>query len=186
MIASNTTHYEETWRFGDADRFVRVWRNEASASSDSSPNLVSALIKLENSRDTQELMRALDDLIAWLQQDSPDYRRLRRTFTVWLAKSLLPARFPGVELPGLHSLSEVQDMLAHRVTEWTKQWEQQGIEKGLEQGIEQGLEQGLEQGIEQGIEKAKYEDAKNMLKEGIDVDVVARVTGLPKDKIESL
>jgi predicted transposase/invertase (TIGR01784 family) len=69
-------------------------------------------------------------------------------------------------------------MLAERVTEWTQQWEQQGLEKGLEQG--------LEQGIEKGIEKARLEDAKNMLAEGIAVEVVARVTGLSSEIIEQL
>jgi predicted transposase/invertase (TIGR01784 family) len=65
-------------------------------------------------------------------------------------------------------------MLAERVTEWTQQWEQQG------------LEQVIEQGIEQGIEKARLEDAKNMLAEGIAVEVVARVTGLASEIIEQL
>jgi predicted transposase/invertase (TIGR01784 family) len=75
-----------------------------------------------------------------------------------------------VKLPGLKNLSEVKDMLAERVTEWTQQWEQQGLEKGLEQGIE----------------KARLEDAKNMLTEGIAVEVVARVTGLASEIIEQL
>jgi predicted transposase/invertase (TIGR01784 family) len=60
----------------------------------------------------------------------------------------------------------VKEMLAERVTEWTKQWEQQGIEKG--------------------IEKASLEVAKNMLAEGIAVEVVARVTGLASEIIEQL
>jgi predicted transposase/invertase (TIGR01784 family) len=80
----------------------------------------------------------------------------------------------------------VKEMLAERVTEWTKQWEQQGIEKGLEQGLEQGLEKGIEKGLEKGIEKARLEDAKNMLAEGIAVEVVARVTGLSSEIIEQL
>ncbi len=76
------------------------------------------------------------------------------------------ARFPGVELPKLNDLSEVKNMLEERVKEWTKQWQQQGLEKG--------------------IQKAHLEDAKNMLKEGIDVAVIARVTGLGEEEIEKL
>ncbi|MFT5084931.1 MAG: hypothetical protein ACI9Y1_002988 [Lentisphaeria bacterium] len=142
----------------------------AKEAKKAAPNLVSALINLENSNTPSELSDALGELVVWLQQESPDYRRLRRTFTVWLANSLLPARFPGVKLPGLKNLSEVKEMLAERVTEWTKQWEQQGIEKG----------------IERGIEKASLGVAKNMLKEGIAVEVVARVTGLSLERIEQL
>jgi hypothetical protein len=50
------------------------------------------------------------------------YASLRRAFAVWLKKVLLPARLPGVELPELADLNEVNTMLAERVMEWTRQW----------------------------------------------------------------
>ncbi|MFD0710713.1 Rpn family recombination-promoting nuclease/putative transposase [Paenibacillus sp. GCM10027626] len=59
---------------------------------------------------------------------------------------------------------------------------EQGLEKGLEKGLEQGLEKGLEQGVEQGLGKA----AINMLRKGMDIDLVVEVTGLVKEKVEQL
>ena len=41
-------------------------------------------------------------------------------------------------------------------------------------------------GIEKGIEKGKLQDAEKMLKEGLSVELIARVTGLSADKIRSL
>ena len=56
----------------------------------------------------------------------------------------------------------------------------------MEQGIAQGLEQGLERGIEQGGYNAKIEDAKAMLADGMDINLVAKYTGLPVETIESI
>ena len=49
-------------------------------------------------------------------------------------------------------------------------------DEGLEDGIEKGFEQGIEQGMEQGIEQTKTETIKSMYKEGIDLEVIAKIT----------
>ena len=73
--------------------------------------------------------------------------------------------------------------------EATKEGYEAGIAKGLEQGIAQGLEQGLTQGLERGIEQGIYkksiEDAKAMLADNMDVNLVAKYTGLSVETIES-
>lgn len=58
--------------------------------------------------------------------------------------------------------------------------------QGLAQGLEQGIEKGLKQGIEQGIDKAKLEMAKNMKCEGVELSVIAKVTGLNLTALEAL
>jgi hypothetical protein len=47
---------------------------------------------------------------------------------------LLPARLPGVRIDAVVELSEVQDMLAERVLEWTREWKQQGLDEGRKEG----------------------------------------------------
>ena len=106
-------------------------------------NLVAALIQLENSRTPADLPPVLEALIRWL--GSSEESGLKRAFSEWIVRVLLPSRLPGVELPPLQQLDEVKTMLAERVKEWTEQWRQEGLQKGLEQGLEQGIEQGLEQ-----------------------------------------
>ena len=58
-------------------------------------NLVAALCRLEHSREPEDVQRVLAVLIEWLR--APEDDSLRRAFTVWLRRVLLPARLPGVE-----------------------------------------------------------------------------------------
>ena len=52
-----------------------------------------------------------------------------------------------------------------------------------EQGREDGIEQGIKQGIEQGKASTKFEMVKNLFKEKMSVDFIAKVTGLPTSTI---
>ena len=99
-------------------------------------NLAAALFRLENSRTPQDVEQVLTALVEWLQ--SPGQDSLRRAFTVWLKRMLLPGRMPGVDFNNLNDLQEVNSMLAERVIEWTEEWEQQGMKKGFEKGIQKG------------------------------------------------
>lgn len=151
--------------------------DEARLSEDAlpeTPNLVSSLIKLENSQDSKSLSEALDELITSVQQNTPELTRLRRTFSIWLGRSLIPARYKGVELPNLNDLLEIKDMLAERVTEWTKEWHQQGLNEGIEKGIEKGREEG------------KEEVARTMIRGGFETEVIHQATGLSLEAIEAL
>jgi predicted transposase/invertase (TIGR01784 family) len=55
-----------------------------------------------------------------------------------------------------------------------------------ERWIEQGIEQGIEKGVEQGVENEKLDTAKNMLKEGFEIKVIGKITGLSLDVIIEL
>ncbi|GHV39056.1 hypothetical protein FACS1894187_18600 [Synergistales bacterium] len=56
----------------------------------------------------------------------------------------------------------------------TAEAEQRGMEKGMEKGMERGMEQG------------KLEIARNLLANGVALDVIAKSSGLPADKIQAL
>ena len=62
----------------------------------------------------------------------------------------------------------------------------EGIEEGIEKGIEQGIEKGIEQGIEKGIEKNTRETALKMIENGLDIQLIANITGLSVEEIEKL
>ena len=61
---------------------------------------------------------------------------------------------------------------------------QKGIAQGIEKGIAQGIEKGIEKGIAQGLQGAKMEIAENLLKEGYSIDIITKITGLPRKSIE--
>ena len=65
----------------------------------------------------------------------------------------------------------------------------QGLEEGKKQGLEEGKKQGLEEGKKQGLEEGRIQllsVARNLLRSGMDVEEVCRLTGLPREEIERL
>ena len=95
-------------------------------------NLVAALFRLEKSRAPDTLRDVLSALIDWLA--APEQASLRRAFTVWVKRILIPGRLPGVNLPEVADLLEIKTMLAETVIEWTEDWKQQGLQQGLLEG----------------------------------------------------
>ncbi|MEN8218348.1 MAG: Rpn family recombination-promoting nuclease/putative transposase [Pseudomonadota bacterium] len=53
----------------------------------------------------------------------------------------------------------------------------------LETARSEGLQEGLEQGVEQGQEKAKLEIARKLLDQGMDIEMIAAMTGLSVELI---
>jgi hypothetical protein len=104
-------------------------------------NVAAGLFRLEKSQGPESLQRVIAALLEWLQE--PELAELRRSFAKFLLKNLLPARMPGIEVPGIADLQEVKSMLAERVMEWTHQWKQEGLEEGLQKGRQEGQEDAL-------------------------------------------
>jgi Putative transposase, YhgA-like len=114
-------------------------------------NLAAALVRLEKSRDPQMMIETIRELTDWLT--SPARTRLRRSFTVWIRRVLLPSRLPGVTSVEIGNILEEKTMLAERISEWTTQWRAEGLQQGLQQGMQQGLQQGMSTGMLQGQSK---------------------------------
>ena len=62
----------------------------------------------------------------------------------------------------------------------------QGLEQGLAQGREQGLAQGREQGLAQGAQQEKIANILGMLREGIDISVIAKITSCSAAEIQQI
>lgn len=103
-------------------------------------NLAAALFKMERSGAPEELRRVVQLLITWLR--APEQASLRRAFTVWIKRVLLPVRMPEMNIPQVADLNEVETMLAERVKEWTEQWKAEGFQQGMQQGMQQGTQEG--------------------------------------------
>lgn len=59
-------------------------------------------------------------------------------------------------------------------------------EEGKEEGIIKGMERGIEKGIEVGAKRGKLEVARNAIKEGVELDLIVRLTSLSKKEIEAI
>ena len=62
----------------------------------------------------------------------------------------------------------------------------QGREQGLAQGREEGLAQGREQGLAQGAQQEKIANILGMLREGIDISVIAKITSCSVAEIQQI
>ena len=60
------------------------------------------------------------------------------------------------------------------------------LKEAREKGLEEGIEQGLERGLEQGRKEEKIETAKNLLKNGISLEIIMKSTGLSEEELNSL
>ncbi|MCP4155176.1 MAG: hypothetical protein GY757_46050 [bacterium] len=72
------------------------------------------------------------------------------------------------------------------VATWERDWLEEGIMKGEKEGIIKGEKEGIIKGEKKGITKGKKETAKNMLKEGLPLDIIQRCTGLSEAVIKKL
>jgi predicted transposase YdaD len=141
-------------------------------------NLVAALFRLEKSQGPQPLHTALSALIQWLA--APEQASLRRAFTVWIKRVLLPARLPGVSLPAVGDLLEINTMLAESVTEWTENWKQQGLREGRREGLQEGRQIGRLEGESTLLERLL---AKRF--GPLDDDIRARLQAASSEQLET-
>ena len=61
-----------------------------------------------------------------------------------------------------------------------------GIAKGLSEGEAKGKAEGLAKGKAEGKNEARCETARNLLKEGLSVDLICRTTGLSEEEVFKL
>ena len=105
-------------------------------------NLLRVVVRLEQSRSPEDVVRAVQALQRWLPRRGAE--ELRRGFVDWvreIAGRLVPA---GATVPLVRTLEESMT-LVERVAEWPKQWLQEGREQGIAEGREQGVAQGVDQ-----------------------------------------
>jgi Putative transposase, YhgA-like len=101
----------------------------ADSELESLRNLAAAVFRLEKSRGTEAMKQVLDAAIEWLRE--PGLEGMRRSFTDWVLKILLPSRLSGIRFPEDLDLEEVKAMLAESGLSWTDQWLQEGEENAL-------------------------------------------------------
>lgn len=91
-------------------------------------NLVAALFRLEHHRTFAEVPQVLDDLINWLRPS--ELAGLRHSFVAWLYRRL-PQWMPGVTIPQMLNLQEIQEMTRNSAQEWKDMHHQAGLQEGL-------------------------------------------------------
>jgi predicted transposase YdaD len=63
---------------------------------------------------------------------------------------------------------------------------EEGLEEGRKEGREEGLEDGRKEGLEEGLEEGRKDITVRMLKEGLPVSLIAKISTLPESAIMDL
>ncbi|NLK20350.1 MAG: transposase, partial [Synergistaceae bacterium] len=147
--------------------------NELEGSDD----LASFLFRMERSRAPEELIKQISRLGAVLEKEKSAH--LRRSFTVFLTKALLPRKTGKKEFPDLDDLLEVEKMITDTRPEWADALIKEGEAKGEKRGILLGEKRGLRLGVTQ----AKRDTALRMLRRGMSAAEVAELVDLPQDEV---
>ena len=71
-----------------------------------------------------------------------------------------------------------------------KEGKEQGIKEGKEQGIKEGKEQGKKEGIEEGIQigerNNQIKTVKEMINQGLSIDLIEKITNLSTEEINNI
>jgi predicted transposase/invertase (TIGR01784 family) len=138
------------------------------------------------------------DKLTFIYLEMPKFNKtvdeLKNRFDKWLyvLKNLerlhnIPAKFQDRIFKKLFSAAEISKLSieeARRYEDSLKVY--RDIKNSLDTAREEGREKGREEGLKEGIQKAKYEDALNMLADGLPVEKVSKYTGLPVDAVRKL
>ena len=59
-------------------------------------------------------------------------------------------------------------------------------QEGLAEGMEKGMELGMEKGMKKGMNQKALDIARNMLADGVDINLIMKFSGLTQEQIEKL
>ena len=62
----------------------------------------------------------------------------------------------------------------------------EGMEKGMELGMEKGMKKGMKKGMAKGMNQKALDIARNMLADGVDINLIMKYSGLTQEQIENL
>ena len=60
------------------------------------------------------------------------------------------------------------------------------VDTAKREGIAEGMEKGMKEGMEKGMNQRSLEIARNMLADGVDINLIMKYSGLTQEQIEKL
>ena len=156
-------------------------------------NTIAAVFLLDQKIGGSELLSRLKKLKDILKEENEEEYKLFKGWLKYILKERLPKK-EALEIERIIEESkEVEDMVLNitqtideMFNEAKMKGIEEGIQKGMEEGIQKGIEEGIQKGIQKGIEKGKLETAENLLKLGVDIDIILKATGLSEKEIKDL
>ena len=146
--------------------------------------LANAMI-IENSDDTEELMKNLEKIIENINNEEK-LSKLRN-----IVKYILQGILKKEDIEKIEKIIEdkeeenYMDELIEKIKRNDQKKMNEIAQKSMERGINQGVKQGVKKGVEQGAKRMKQEIIKNMIKLGIDKEKIEQITQIKIEEIET-
>ena len=91
------------------------------------------------------------------------------------------------ELQGIYDIEERQEFIQNRIREYAKEeGYDEGLKEGMDAGKKEGIKEGKAKGIKEGSIKKQREIAIGMLNNGMDFDIIEKITKISKEELEKL
>jgi hypothetical protein len=102
---------------------------------------------LEKCKTPEDILKGVERLVGMLSEEHP----LRKIFKTWLQLGLMPRWFPGrrtpgIDIPEVDNLEEVQEMMEQEMPEWTRRTLAQGKKEGKKEGEREAKKEGKKAG----------------------------------------
>jgi flagellar biosynthesis/type III secretory pathway protein FliH len=90
----------------------------------------------------------------------------------------------------MEEIKQLDQQEEEKILKLPNSWREKGIAEGIQKGTAEGMQKGIAEGIQKGIQEGKMEEKRQtvleMLKEGLTVDLIAKVTKISRSEIEEL
>ena len=139
-------------------------------------NLVTAVFLLENVRNEKELENVFKEILEIIKSEADP--TLVKSFGDWLEMQLKRENIAAINIREIITQRREHTMLTETLHEILIKREERGLEKGLKRGLKRGKLEGIKEG--------KAQTAIQLLKEGLDTEFIAKVTGLSQKEIDKL
>ena len=118
-----------------------------------------------------------------LARKAPQHKETLMTIAEWMEKE----REKGIDFGRRLGMSKGRrEGIKDGLRQGLDAGRREGIKDGLRQGLDAGRKDGLRQGLNEGQRHATRKIAQAMLANGIDIEIIAKTTGLTRAEIETL
>ena len=148
------------------------------------------LRKLENSEDISDMLEAwitfiespTSELIDKLEMSSDEIKEAKEELLRLSGNDKERERYEK----RFESILEQNSLLANAERKGLQKGLKKGLQKGIEKGLQKGIEKGKKEGLKEGVKQEKILIAINLIKNGLDNELIKNTTGLSIKEIMQL
>ena len=96
------------------------------------------------------------------------------------------AKFTPLEMREYEASKMAYRDIKNSIDTAKQEGKQEGLAEGMEKGMEKGIEIGKAEGMEKGMNQKALDIARNMLADGVDINLIMKYSGLTLEQIEKL